>query len=103
MSTANLETNPTSHDAPHNGTTLPSQSFEGNLVSMTGNHLVITNTVGERFPLTLAKDAKLTCDGAACESEVLKIGRRIRVTTRLGNRNVVTGIDTLDKHAEFSL
>lgn len=103
MSTANLDAKPTSHEAHNNGTTPPAPSFEGNLVSMTGNHLVITNTAGEKFPHTLAKDAKLTCDGAACESEELIIGRRVRVTTRLGNRNVVTGIDTLDKHAEFSL
>lgn len=103
MSTANLEDKPTSHDAPNNGTTPPSQSFEGNLVSMTGNHLVVTNTAGGKFSHTLAKDAKLTCDGAACDSDELKIGKRVRVTTRLGNRNVVIGIDTLDKHAEFSL
>ena len=103
MSTANLETDPPAHDARNNGKSPPPQSFEGNLASMTGNHLVITNTAGEKFPHTLAKDAKLTCDGAACESEELKLGRRVRVTTRLGNRNVVTGIDTLDKHAEFSL
>ncbi len=53
---------------------------------------------GKECSHTLAKDAKLTRDGAQCNAADLKPGHKIRVTTH----NVATGIEALDKHAEFA-
>ncbi len=67
-------------------------------MSVTGNKLVMTNKKGKECSHTLAKDAKLTRDGAHCNAADLKPGHKIRVTTH----NVATGIEALDKHAEFA-
>lgn len=79
-----------------------SHTFDGKVVSMTGNKLVMTNKEGNECSHTLAMDAKLTCDGTDCKSEDMKAGNKIRVTTRKDDRNVATGIECLEKHAEFA-
>ena len=68
---------------------------------MTGSKLVMANKEGKECSHTLAKDAKLTCDGTVCKAEDLKAGSKIRVTTKKDDRNVATGIECLEKHAEF--
>lgn len=78
-----------------------SNTFEGQLVSMTGNKLVMTNKEGKEYCHTLAEDAKLTCDGEDCEADDIKSGSRIRVTTEEDDRNVATCIHSLDKKTEF--
>jgi hypothetical protein len=78
-----------------------SNTFEGEVVSMTGNRLVTTNSAGKEFSHTLASDARLSCDGAACTPADLKPGTRIRVTTQKDDRNVVTGIEILDDDSEL--
>ena len=92
---------------PHQDTTTHKQEcsvhpFEGKVVSITGDKLVMTNKEGKEYSHTLAKDAKLTCDGSACKTDDLKAGRRIRVITKKDDRNVATSIEALDKHAEFA-
>jgi hypothetical protein len=79
-----------------------SNTFEGKVVSLTGNKLVMRNKEGAAFTHTLAKDAKVTCDGKACKSEELKPGNQIRVTTKKDDRNVATGIECLEKNNEFA-
>ena len=76
--------------------------FEGKVVSMTGDKLVMTNKEGEEYTHTLAKDATVTCDGAVCKAEDIKAGRKIRVTTPKNDRKVATSIESLDKYAEFA-
>ncbi len=71
------------------------------MVSMTGDKLVMTSKKGKEFSHTLMKDAKFTCDGTDCKAEDLKAGSKIRVTTQKDDRNVATGIECLDKNAEF--
>lgn len=78
-----------------------SNTFEGNVVSITGNKLVMRNKEGVAFSHTLAKDANVTCDGKACKTEDLKAGAQIRVTTKRDDRNVATGIECLEKSTEF--
>ncbi len=77
-------------------------TFDGKVVSMTGDKLVVANKEGKQCSHTLAKDAKLTRDGTVCKAEDLKAGNKIRVTTKKDDRNVATGIESLDKHAEFA-
>ena len=91
----------TVHD-PVNNKTSPSNLFEGKLVSMTGNHVVVTNIEGIKSFHTLAKDATLTCDGTACQAGDLKVGHRIRMTTRRDAQNVATGIESLNQHDKFT-
>jgi hypothetical protein len=79
-----------------------SKTFDGKVVSLTGNKLVMTNEEGKKYSKTLAKDAKLTCDGTDCKAEDLQVGRQIRVTTTKDDRNVATCIESLDKQAEFA-
>jgi hypothetical protein len=77
-----------------------SSSFEGKVISLTGNKLVMRNKEGTAYSHTLAKDAKLTCDGKACKADDLKAGTEIRVTTKKDDRNVATGIECLTKNKE---
>ncbi len=67
-------------------------------MSVTGNKLVMSNKEGKECSHTLAKDAKLTRDGTQCNAADLKPGHKIRVTAH----NVATGVEALDKHAEFA-
>jgi hypothetical protein len=77
-------------------------TVEGKVISLTGNKLVMTNKEGKQYSHTLAKDAKLTCDGTVCKADDLKTGRKIRVTTKKDDRNVATGIESLDKQPQFA-
>ena len=79
-----------------------SKTFEGKIVSMTGDKLVMISQAGTNYSHTLAKDSKLTCDGRVCQAKDLKAGRKIRVTTKTDDRNVVIGIDSLNKNSEFT-
>jgi hypothetical protein len=79
-----------------------SKPFEGQLVSITGQKLVMTNRKGKEYSHSLAEDAQLTCDGTACTAEALKVGSKIRVTTEQDDRDVVTCVEALDAQSEFA-
>jgi hypothetical protein len=79
-----------------------SNSFEGKVVSITDSRLVLSNKEGKEYSHTLAKGAKITSDGTACETHHLLVGTKIRVTTKNDDRTVVTCIEALDKNAEFA-
>lgn len=78
------------------------KTFEGRIVSMTGDKLVMLSKEGTEYSHTLAKDAQLTCDGTVCKAEALKPGYKIRVTTKKGERDVVNSIESLNKNADFA-
>ena len=102
MSTCNEEKKVAPQDAAVPKKERSSNTFDGKVVSMTGNKLVMTNKAGKEYSHTLATDAKLTCDGTVCKPEDLKAGNKIRVTTKKDDRNMATGIESLDKDAEFA-
>ena len=79
-----------------------SKTFDGSVVRMTGDKLVMKSKAGTEYSHTLAVDAKLTCDGKDCQAAELKAGRKIRVTTKKDDRNMATGIEALNKNAEFA-
>ena len=91
-----------SKDAATRKTEPSSKTFEGRIVSMTGDKLVMSSKEGTEYSHTLAADAKLTCDGTVCQAEALKPGHKIRVTTQKDNRNVLTSIESLNKNADFA-
>ncbi len=66
---------------------------DGNLVSITGNQLVMVSMQGREHSHTLTTDAKLFLDGKACEAADLKPGMKIRVTTR---------IEGIDENPDFA-
>ncbi len=77
-------------------------TVEGKVISVIDNKLMIRNLEGKEHSHIVAKDALLTCDGAICTAESLKLGRRIRVTTMQNNRNIAICIESLDKNADFA-
>ena len=77
-------------------------SHEGKVVSMIGDKLTTTCSEGKQHNYTVAKDAKVTCDGKASKATDLKAGNKIRVTTKKDDKNVATGVECLDKHAQFA-
>ncbi|TXT22130.1 MAG: hypothetical protein FD138_3707 [Planctomycetota bacterium] len=78
------------------------KTFEGRIVSMTGDKLVMSSKEGTEYTHSLAKDAKLTCDGTVCTAETLKPGHKIRITTIKDERRVVSEIESLNKNANFA-
>lgn len=99
MSTETKKPNP---QAPGDRTQQGSAGkFEGKVVSITGDKLVMANKEGKEYSHALADDAQVTCDGTPCKAENLKAGSTIRVTMKEGNRNVATRIEALDKKSGF--
>jgi hypothetical protein len=76
-------------------------TYDGKVVSISGNKLVMSNQEGKEFSHTVAADAKVCCDGTACRTEDLKVGAKIRLTTKADDKHVATKIESLDKQAEF--
>lgn len=73
----------------------------GKVVSITQDKLVMTDKDGKEHSHALTNAVKLTCDGKVCTYEDLKIGMRIRVTTKKDDNKTVTRIEALNKNEEF--
>jgi hypothetical protein len=100
MTIAKLQKKETAKGAASTKKEPSSSTFEGKVISMTGNKLVMRNKEGTAYSHTLAKDAKLTCAGKPCKTDDLKAGTAIRVTTKKDDRTVATGIECLTKDEE---
>ncbi|MFY9255762.1 MAG: hypothetical protein WAO83_20080 [Fuerstiella sp.] len=72
-------------------------SFEGRLVGIAANRLEMESGSRKTSSYALASDAMLKCDGKESHKDLLKSGRRIRVTTQKSNANTVTGIEVLNE------
>ena len=70
-----------------------SDTHDGEFVSLAGDKLVSNCNDGKQHHHTLAKDAKVTCDGKASKLADLKAGTPIRLTTCKDDRNMVTAIE----------
>jgi hypothetical protein len=77
------------------------KTHEGTVVSVSKDKIVMKGADKKEHTHTLAKDAKITCDGKACILSDLKPGQRIRVTTAPGNLETATRIEALDKMRDF--
>ncbi len=80
----------------------PANVFVGTLASITDNNLVMKNKKGDKKSLQLSKNLKSSCDGAPCETQDLKTGRRIRVTTKKSDLNIAMVVASLDKKSRFA-
>jgi len=102
MSATHEEKTPAPQGAATHSHEQCAQTFDGKIVSLSGDKLVMKSHEGKECSHTLAKDAKLTRDGAHCNAADLKVGSRSRITMKKDDRNTVTGIESLDKHTEFA-
>jgi hypothetical protein len=79
-----------------------SNSHEGQVVSITSDKLVMTNTEGkEKHTHTLTAGIKVTCDGKVCKALDLKAGMKVRVTTENAEPHAATRIEALDNNRDF--
>ncbi len=74
-----------------NATTKP---HEGKVVGVTGDKLTTTCSEGKEHCHTMAKDAKVTCNGKASKAEDLKAGTQVRVTTHKDDKSVATAVES---------
>ncbi len=75
--------------------------YQGKIISIAGGKLAASDRDGRERSNTLAADARVTCDGAACNATDLKPGMRIRVTAKEGAKNVAIAVEALDKNERF--
>ena len=74
------------------------KTHDGKVVSVTGDKLTTTCSEGQEHCHTVAKDAKVTCDGKPSKAADLKAGMHVRVTTKKDDKTVATAIES-GKHA----
>ena len=69
-------------------------SLDGKVVSVAGGKLTTTCSEGHQHCHTLAKDAKVTCDGKTSKAADLKAGTHVRVTTHKDDKTVATAVES---------
>ena len=82
--------------------TTKSDTHDGKFVSMAGDSFVMTSTDDQKHTHTLAKDAKVTLDGAASTAKALKSGMMIRVTTEAIHPKIATRVEAIEKDQTFA-
>ena len=90
-----------SHDAANNQQNPPAHQHDGKVVSLAGDKLTTTCSEGKQHCHTMAKDAKVTCDGKPGKAADLKAGTHVRVTTHKDDKHLATAIDS-GKHIPAS-
>jgi hypothetical protein len=69
-------------------------TFDGMMVSVMDNKLVMASVGGKERSYTVATDAKVTAYGKSCKTEDLKAGTKLRVTSKSSDRDLATRIET---------
>jgi hypothetical protein len=77
-------------DATH----APVKTHEGKVVGVEGDKLTTTCSEGKQHCHTVAKDAKVTCDGKASKVTDLKPGTPVRVTPHQDDKTVATAVES---------
>lgn len=70
------------------------KTHHGKVVSVAGDKLTTTCNEGKQHSHTMAKDAKVTCDGQASKAGDLKPGTHVRVTTHKDDKSVATAVES---------
>jgi hypothetical protein len=70
------------------------KTHDGKVVSVAGDKLTTTCSEGKQHCHTMAKDAKVTCDGKDAKAADLKAGTDVRVTTQKDNKTVATAVES---------
>ena len=74
--------------------TTAANSHERKVVSVAGDKLTTTCNQGKQHCYTMAKDAKVTCDGQASKAADLKAGTQVRVTTQKDDKTIATAVES---------
>jgi hypothetical protein len=72
----------------------PGKTHDGKVVSVSGDKLTTTCNEGKQHCHTVAKDAKVTCDGQASKAIDLKAGTPVRVTTHNDDKTMATAVES---------
>ena len=72
----------------------PAKTHEGKVVSVAGDKLTTTCSEGKEHCHTVAKDAKVTCDGQASKAADLIAGTHVRVTTHKDDKTMATAVES---------
>ena len=64
------------------------------VVSVVGDKLTTECNEGKEHCYTVAKDAKVTCDGHTSKAADLKAGTGVRVTTHKDDKTVATAVES---------
>lgn len=75
-----------------NTTAAQDDTTDCTVVTATAQKLTTTCGQGKQHDYTLAKDAKVTCDGQPAKSADLKAGTPVRLTTKKDDATVVTAV-----------
>ncbi len=77
-------------------------THEGKFVSATSSKFVMTGDDGKEHSHTITDDTKVTCDKKDCKASDLKVGTKIRVTTKKSDEKAVTCIEAIVKDGDFA-
>ncbi len=77
-------------------------SYDGTLVGLTGDELVMSTEDNQQHTFTIAKDAYVCCDGVTCTTADLETGSKIRLTAHVDHNNVATIIESLSNQIDFA-
>ena len=75
---------------------------DGTVVSVSGDRLVMASPESKEYSFRIATDAYMCCDGVTCPAEELKIGSRVRITTKADDINVASKIESLVNQTDFA-
>jgi hypothetical protein len=70
------------------------KTHDGKVVNVSGDKLTTTCSEGKQHCHTVAKDAKVTCDGQPSKATDLKAGTPVRVTTHKDDKSVATAVES---------
>lgn len=86
-----IETASDSKETDMNSTT--AKPHEGVVKAVAGDKITTTCSKGNDHVHTVAKDAKVSCDGQTCKTSDLKVGSTVHVTTHKDDKKIATAID----------
>ena len=72
----------------------PAKTHDGKVVSVAGDKLTTTCGDGKQHCHTIAKEAKVTCEGHVSKATDLKAGTCVRVTSQKDDKNVAMAVDS---------
>lgn len=80
----------------------PTDFHDGNVMSVSGDTLVIATLERREYSFSVAADASICCDGINCKIDEVPIASRIRLTTKPGTINVAAKIEALNNQGDFA-
>ncbi len=75
---------------------------DGKFVSSTSSKFVMTGDDGKEQTHTITDKTTVTCDGKDCKVSDLKVGTKIRITTKKSDEKAVNFIEAIVKDSDFA-